>query len=602
MNIQQIFSVFSLFFFSIIAFAQQENDSIKNLEEVIIKSQRIALPFSKNSHTISIVTAKDIKNMSVTTLDEVLQQITGVDVRRRGIEGMQSDLYIRGGNFNQTLLLIDGICLNDMQTGHHNMNGIIAIENIERIEVIKGAASRIYGQNAMNGAINMVTKKPKKEKAFVNIKLGSFESYGVGIGFNKLIDNGSVQFYVDKLQSKGYRYNTDFDNLNAFFKTNWKDYELLASFSQRDFGANGFYSAAYLDQYEETQTHLLAVKKKFKLSNILFHTNVYWRNNQDMYLLYRNDPLVYKNEHTNNKVGFSVNTTVSNRLGITGLGIDINKGFLKSNNLGNHQRFTTTAFLEHRFQFFDHKLDIKPGVAFAYYSDFDFYSFPGVDVGYRFSDKFKLYFNSGYTYRMPTYTNLYYLSDILIGNSNLKPEQALNYEGGLFYKNKNTHLNFAYFLRKSTDVIDWVKENEADPWQASSIDEIETKGFELTSDYNFKLNKFSQKIGLGYTFLDNNLNDLNVNFSRYTLNSYVHQFNTQLTTQFISFLKQHISYRYNERVNGASYHLLDFALSTNLKKWKFSIKANNILNTAYTETNLVPMPKFNGNVEISYIF
>ena len=602
MNIQQIPSVFFLLFFSIIAFAQQKKDSIKKLEEVIIKSQRIALPFSKNSHTISIVTAKDINEMSVTTLDEVLQQITGVDVRRRGIEGMQSDLYIRGGNFNQTLLLIDGISLNDMQTGHHNMNGIIAIENIERIEVIKGAASRIYGQNAMNGAINMVTKKTKKDKALVNIKLGSFESYGVGLGFNKLIENGSVQFHVDKLQSKGYRYNTDFDNLNAFFKTNWKDYELLASFSQRDFGANGFYSATHVDQYEETQTHLLAVKKKFNLSNILFHTNLYWRNNQDMYLLYRNDPLVYKNVHTNNKVGFSLNTSLTNKFGITGLGIDVNQGFLKSNNLGNHQRFTTTAFVEHRFQLFDNKLDIKPGVAFAYYSDFDFYSFPGVDVGYRFSENLKLYTNSGYTYRMPTYTNLYYLSDILIGNSNLKPEKALNYEAGLFYKNKNTHLNFAYFFRKSTDVIDWVKENEADPWQASSIDEIETKGFELTSDYNFKLNKFLQKIGLAYTFLDNNLNDLNVNFSRYTLNSYNHQFSTQLTTQFTSFLKQHISYRYNERVNGASYHLLDFSLSTNVKKWNFSLKANNILNTEYTETNLVPMPKFNGNVEISYFF
>ena len=598
------YSILNIFFLllSNIILGQYTNDSIQKLEDVIIKSQRISLPFSKYSNTIAVITSKDIEGMAATALEEVLQQITGVDIRRRGIEGMQSDLYIRGGNFNQTLLLIDGISLADMQTGHHTMNGIVAVENIERVEVIKGAASRIYGQNAMNGAINIVTKKVKNEKAQINIKLGSFESYGVGVGFTKLINNGNVQFHINKLQSAGYRYNTDFDNLNAFFKTSWKEYELLASFSQRDFGANGFYSAAHVDQYEETQTHLLALKKKFITSKNRINTTLYWRKNQDMYLLYKNDPLAYKNSHTNDRIGFSANTSLSNKLGITGLGIDVNQGFLESNNLGNHQRFTTTAFVEHRFQLFDNKLDIKPGVAFAYYSDFDFYSFPGIDIGYRFSENLKLYTNSGYTYRMPTYTNLYYLSDILIGNPNLKQEKALNYEGGLFYKNENMHLNFAYFFRKSTDVIDWVKENEEDIWQASSIDEIETKGFEVSSDYSFELNKFSQKINIGYTFLDNSLKELNVNFSQYTLNSYNHQLNTQLTTQFIPFLKQSILYRYNERADGSSYHLIDFALSTDIKKWKFSLQANNILNTEYTETNLVPMPKANGNIEISYIF
>ena len=72
-----------------------------------------------SSRTISIITIEDIKNSPATNLVELLQQEAGVDIRRQGVYGMQSDLYIRGGGFDQTLLLIDGIKSEDPQTGHH---------------------------------------------------------------------------------------------------------------------------------------------------------------------------------------------------------------------------------------------------------------------------------------------------------------------------------------------------------------------------------------------------------------------------------------------------------------------------------------------------
>jgi len=119
-----------------------QNDTI-NLKEVIVSSNRITLPFSKTSRTITLITADDIIKSSATNVADLLQNVVGVDIRRRGTDGMQSDLYIRGGNFDQTLVLIDGVKMDDPQTGHHSMNAILSLDNIERIEIIKGPAATI---------------------------------------------------------------------------------------------------------------------------------------------------------------------------------------------------------------------------------------------------------------------------------------------------------------------------------------------------------------------------------------------------------------------------------------------------------------------------
>ncbi len=142
------------------AYAQQQNDSIavKQFNEVIVRSTRIDLPLSENARSIQIITKENIGQAGVTNVADLLQQVAGVDIRRRGIAGTQADLYIRGGSFDQTLLLIDGIKLDDAQTGHHTLNLALPLEVIERIEIIKGPAARIFGQNAFTGAINIVTK------------------------------------------------------------------------------------------------------------------------------------------------------------------------------------------------------------------------------------------------------------------------------------------------------------------------------------------------------------------------------------------------------------------------------------------------------------
>jgi len=591
------------FIIPILSKAQSEQDSIQKLKEVIIETQRISLPFSEHSHSIAVIDSLEIATLSASSVDEILQNLNGIDVRRRGIEGVQSDLYIRGGNFEQVLILIDGIKMDDLQTGHHTMNALISPENIERIEVIKGAASRIYGQNAMNGAINIITKKIKTNNATAILKGGSFGTLGASMSFQKIIEKGSLQFNVNKLQSEGYRYNTDFDYWNAFFKTKINKFELLTTYSERKFGANGFYAnPSFADQYEETQTHLLALKRKFVFNKWEYAAQTYWRRNQDMYLFVRTNPNLYRNMHINNKLGISLDANYKSKLGITGIGLDINQGYLRSNNLGKHQRFSTTLNTEHRFQIFDNKLDITPGIAVSYFDYFGIFAYPGIDVGYKLHSQFKMYINTGFTSRIPTYTNLFYNSASEQGNPDLKPEKALTTEGGIYYTTNRIQLNISYFHRQATDLIDWTKQNLIDKWKATNFNEIVTHGCETSIKYSFELKGFKQQFKTGYTFMNEKVIDQEVAFSRYELNSFKHQVTAHLQSQFIKKISQNISYKFVERKSGETYHVFDANMVAQFKQWKFQMSFNNIFDTHYSETNLVPMPLFHWNGSVTYQF
>ena len=196
----------------------QKKDSIFKLDTVVITSSRIDLPFKENSRTILVITSQQIKQSAVTNIADLLQQVAGVDVRRRGVNGMQSDLYIRGGSFDQTLLLIDGIKVEDPQTGHHTMNMALPLDIIERVEIIKGAAARIFGQNAFTGAINIVTKKDASKVNSVGVQAGSFGQKNGAITVGKNLKNSSIIAHASLNSSDGYRYNTDFKNQNYFIK------------------------------------------------------------------------------------------------------------------------------------------------------------------------------------------------------------------------------------------------------------------------------------------------------------------------------------------------------------------------------------------------
>ena len=568
------------------------------LDEVIVSSPRIELSMGQQSRSVTTITAKEIAESGANTLIDVLSDVAGIELRSRGAQDVQSDIYIRGGGFDQVLLLIDGIKVDNPQTGHHTLNAILPIEIIERVEILKGAAGRVYGQNAFSGAINIVTKTPSTEDLKVTLSGGSFDYQKAALFATDQRESSSHTLYAETISSDGYRYNTDYYNQNYLWKSSWKTdqepIELLASFNNRRFGANGFYaSPTFTDQFEATQSSLLGLTTSIN-GNWHIKPKLYWKRGQDEFILFKNDPSIYRNMHITNKLGAEVNATKKHALGTTGIGFELAHVSIRSNNLGEHARTLAHGYLEHRFV--SNRWDVTPGFSVSHYSDQDTFFYPGIDIGFQINGDSRLFFNSGYTYRIPTYTDLYYNDPTTVGNESLIPEKALSTELGFRHRQNNWKLSISLFQREAKNYIDYVVLAGEERWQATNIDQILSQGGEL----DVVLNSNSHKFSVGYAYLKDDVDGVSSALSRYAINSRKHHLSTRWTLRWNSLITSSISYRYAEQDSGYHYNVVDANMAVVKGRVKLSLSAHNILNADYTEQNLVPMPKGHALLSLQY--
>ena len=172
--------------FTISASAQMNGDSTTvEIEEIIIQANRLQLPVSESSNTVNIITRQQLESTPVHSVAEALQHVAGLDIRQRGVHGDQADVSLRGGTFDQVLILINGVKMADPQTGHHSLNLPLNMDNIERIEILKGPGARVYGQNAFSGAINIITKISDEDNAYVGGQIGQYGLRNIKAGFTK---------------------------------------------------------------------------------------------------------------------------------------------------------------------------------------------------------------------------------------------------------------------------------------------------------------------------------------------------------------------------------------------------------------------------------
>ena len=578
--------------------AQNIQDTI-GIPDVLVAENRIALPFSEQSRSIQLIHASQIAQMPVQSLNELLLFVAGVDVRQRGVHGVQADIGIRGGTFDQTLVLINGVKLLDPQTGHHSMNLPVSIDDIERIEILKGPGARVYGQNAFSGAINIVTKKIESNQIQLALRAGEnallgghFSASHAGRKFQQMIA-------VAHDQSDGYRFNTDYSVRSVFYQNNLKlgegDLKFIAGHASRKFGANGFYASPdFMDQYEETRTSFLHLEYQRTANKWQLTPRISWRQNKDDYVFLRHNPSFYQNVHKGQTLAAELHATHTGTTGTTGIGLELMNVNLESNNLGNRDRKIASLFVEHRF-YLAERWDITPGVSMSYFTDFGNRFFPGIDIGYRINNRMKLYANTGYTYRVPTFTDLYYEDRANNGNPDLKPEEAIAYELGFKYNKAGMSIQTALFQRDGVDLIDWTKSADTLKWTPVNINKLSTKGFELSFQayWPILLNKkhsFVDRIHFNYTYLNANIKDNEAAFSRYALENLRHQLVVGFTYNLFWGIQHSIYYRFTERVNLPSYQLVDTRINYKKKNLSLFFEATNLFSQSYKESNLVIMP------------
>jgi len=580
----------SLSFFLLPTFVSAQEEEIKEYRinpGIIVTASRIPTSFEHVNRTIEVIDKSQIEQLPASDIQELLETVAGVDIRQQGPQGVQADVSIRGATFEQTLILLDGVKINDPQTGHHNMNLPIDIKEIERIEVLKGPGSRLYGPNAFGGASNIITTKPEDKKSTsLQTHYGEDQTYDGVVSTSLPTGALKNRITVSAHGSDGYRPNTEFRNLNGSYRGDLSfganNLRMNFGYTDKEFGANQFYGSTSELQWEETKTTFASSAFDFNNENMLVSPKVFWRRHKDHYIWNRERPSLYENFHTTNIYGLEMQMTTLFKFGEIAFGGELSREEITSNNLGEHGRSKAGLFLENKKEWLP-KLNVSVGASAFYYSDWGWQVWPGFDAGFSLSPKQKVYLSYGQAFRVPTYTELFYTDPRNRGNSNLEAETNWSWELGYRFTGQRMKVDLAFFRRQNENLIDCVWTEPDSMWQAQNITELVTDGFEA----GFRL--FLSFAGLksfrvNYTYLNSD-KDVGSLTSKYTINHLKHQLVSTIDYDILpGTISQNWVVRYEDRLEFDNQLLLDTRLI-----WRFE-QFSNILNETYQEFLLFQMP------------
>jgi len=580
-------------------FAQTDSTSTK-LDEIVVQENRIQIPFSRQNRNVTVIDKLQLETTPARSLPEILAFVPGIDVRQRGVTGVQADIGIRGGSFEQTLMLLNGIKLSDPQTGHHLMNIPVPLVEIDRVEVLKGPASRIFGQNAYAGAINVITQLSDERYARFQGYGGDFGMAGVNFAGSLPVGNYKQNLSLSYDESDGHQYNSDYQVANLFYEggialNSKNSIRGMAAYTDRTFGANGYYTSAFPDQWESVQTSLASLSHTFSPEKFRLNTRAYWRRNVDEFRLRRNEPSFFQNNHRTDVIALEANGSFESKWGTTGFGLETRKESIESSNLGNRERNLSGIFLEQMISFAS-KFDLRAGVYSNYYSEYGWKHFPGGELGFQASKAIRLYSGYGVSFRIPTYTDLYYVGPTNIGNTQLTPEQAQNFEIGAKLHQSGIRAELVYFLRNTDNLIEWARSDSSKPWQPQNFNEVRFSGLEAS--FNYRVNPSNsliqvKELMLSYNYIHADLQQgMNpAQETRYALTALKNQLIAGILVGIGAKTEWNIKMRNVERMNQDPYFLLDMRADYNrLGKVGFFAEASNITNTDYIEAGTVQMP------------
>ena len=612
-------------------------NSMKDIEveEVVVSAQRAPVTFSQVARIVKVIGKEEIQSAPVQSLQDLLRYALDVDVRQRGGLGVQSDISMRGGSFDEVLILLNGINISDPQTGHHSLNLPVSFDAIDRIEILEGPASRIYGPDAFSGAINIITGTSDNTNLKARLSGGEYGYYDGGLSGTFASGNVKNFVSVDHRSSDGYVKNTDFKLTDAFYqgKLNTKagilDWQL--GHTDRGFGANSFYTPAYPDQYEHVKTTFTSIK--FETGKKLHFTpSIYWRRNQDHFELFRYPALIPSwyttdNYHLTDIYGANLNAWFSSSLGKTAFGADFRSENILSNVLGtplakplpvpgepghfftdSDSRSNFSLFAEHSVTL--QKFAASVGLMANWNSQLGtgWKLFPGADLSYRLSNVIKWYASINSSLRMPTFTDLYYSSPTNMGNPLLLPEKAVEYESGFKYQLKGVEGHIAYFHRDGKDMIDWVKKPDDNVWYAENITKLNTDGLEFSARINpgklLDKKVFIQSLNLTCSWLTQNKQS-GIYESQYVLDYLKYKINLGISHKVVknvginwqvSYQKRNGTYtywdgsQYGQNVEYKPFLLVDSRLYWNKKGSTFYLEASNLFNKSYYDFGNIPEP------------
>ncbi|MEY4486949.1 MAG: hypothetical protein RL440_1485, partial [Bacteroidota bacterium] len=365
LNKNTLFFFFSITFFQLSAlWAQQPSlDSILKLipsrvmttRQVELIAGRTGGSYQERMQSIDKLTAVQLTALPVRSLPEALSYVGGVDVRQRGLCGTQADIGIRGGNFEQSLIVVNGFKMSDPQTGHHAANLPIPLIAVSEIQVFKSPTVLQFGQSALTGAVHIGAYASDAFQVKTTAYGGSFNSFGAQAMVRMKIKKYQQLLAVARDQSAGHWYNSDFKNHQLFYMSSHpiganqrQRLTYLAAYTDRNFGANGFYTNKFPDQWERTTMAMAGLKHATQLRHNTIHLRqqVMIRSHADEFRLKRLDPSFYTNTHVTNVLSYELQGIFYVNRHRIDMGIEERFEQLNSSNLGERERQYQSAFMQ----------------------------------------------------------------------------------------------------------------------------------------------------------------------------------------------------------------------------------------------------------------
>jgi len=578
-----------------IIYGQKQDSLHHKLNDVVVESMHRPTLYSEVNRSFELIDTSNLKTSPVNAPQDYLNYSGSVELNQRGSNGIQADLGIRGGSFEQTLIMLDGIKIVDPQTGHHNLNLPISSNNLDKVEIIKGGSSSIHGANAFSGVVNFRTRRNKFNSISINAEGGEHKLFAGSIFGSYNLGNLSNNITFEKSSSDGYRENTEYDITNISYGGQYISsgavLDLFVGYTDKDFGANSFYTTMFPLQAEHTQTTFTKLSAEFGNDNLNYSIKGYWRNNKDEFLLDKTNPEFYKNNHVTNIYSTELDLYFLSSLGKTSLGGEYVYDKIESSNLGNHNRDRKGVFLDHQFNRISNFIISVSGFVYNY-STIGWKLWPGFELGYKLSNSVNLFANVGKAFRIPNFTELYYNDPITSGNPDLTYEETLNYEIGVNYFTPYFRISSSIFRKEGTNLIDYIKLDEDSKWQAMNFSSVNTNGIEFSISSNLQAlfsNQPFNMVSVKYTYL--NSDKANSDYSsRYLLQYLKQQAILTIGHDFFGNINFNWFMRYEERVNVDDHFITDIKIDRTFDFMNIYLKVTNLFDVPYNDIAGIPLP------------
>lgn len=556
-------------------------------------------PVAAAAFNVTVLEQAELQELPVSNVIDALEYISGIDVRKRGISGVQADVGIRGSTYEQTLVLLDGMRMNDPQTGHHNFDLPIAFEDIERIEVVKGPGATQYGPSSNGGVINIVSRKQittdSGRKAKVNLQRGSFDYERYALSLAKTEEEYSQFLSGSHSANDTYIRDEELDSkqgqgsYRVVHQNEKSTTQVAFGYLEKDFGAYRFYTGnpIYENARESTaQRHAYAANEYGLANDGKLNTSVSWRNHFDIYDTHIGEK-VFRNEHETE----ALQSRIAYSKGAFSSGFEYNQENMDSNRDGQQSRHFSSVFTHYRLAI-GNSVGITGNLSYLDYDSDKQYVLPVLGLDARLSENTEMYVNAGRSVRTPTLNDLYLNMATNIGNPDLKLERTDSAEIGLRLESAWVNFATSIFYKDTQDAIDFTKTDDevtaGSAFVARNYGSNETKGFDVELD------------GSSFASMNLGLNTLRLTHTRLIQDiqtdlAVLKNTDGQLQNQtalhggfdFYNNYQLLAIYKYESRFDSDDYEVLDLRLAYEDENLTVALNGSNLLNAEYIDAGFV---------------